>query len=307
MEGNKESNIMLWVKMYSSSYLLTNIYSFELDPKNAEEHLQQRIQEFQGGDRKHSLIFAYWLLSSHYQQHNDYAKALKSYESMADITDQFDHSHLAWLYKKNDQWKEAENCYYTALEKNGYNQPWIYIGLGICKTRQHRFDDAKSDYLKAQTIYKERNDPAEAANTVNCIAYLHFLQNEAEPSIRYALEAIEILEQSQVDAPSYYCAFYDTLACAYELNGQFDLAEEYFLKAIEIGKIVGDDQRTLAKKYLSLGNVYLKQNRIEEARNFWKESLDYLDEIADRELSTKVKYNLKQNPVEIPRIQQYAS
>jgi tetratricopeptide (TPR) repeat protein len=291
----------------SAKLCLDVIYSVYLSPIQAEEHLQERIKEFKENHLQNSLILSYELLSRHYVRQKDLKGAINCYESLSKLTDNFNFSDLANLYEQNSEWKKAILWYNKALESDLDNKAFIYEGLGLCKMRLHYFDEAKNDYLEAQKIYKEEGNVSEEANTINGISYLHFFKGEADLSIKYGLEALKILKESKDNsfALTRYAALYDTLACAYELNGQLDLAEEYFMKVIAIEKSLGDDSNNLAKRFISLGNVHLKQNKVEEARKCWNESLQYLSETGDSDLIIKVKRNLHKNPVEIPRIQQY--
>lgn len=291
----------------SSKLSLDVIYRLCLSPMQAEEHLQERIKEFKENNLQNSLILSYQLLSKHYVRQKDLKSAIKCYESLSKLTNNFNFSELANLYEMNSEWKNAILWYNKAL-KFEEDKAFIYMGLGICKMRLHLFDEAKNDYLEAQKIYKEEGNISEEANTFNAISYLYCFKGEADLSIKYGLEALRILKETKNNGPgqnTIYAGLYDTLGCAYELNGRLDLAKEYFLKAIAIEKSLGEDSNAIALKFISLGNVYLKQNNVDEARKCWNESLQYLNETDDSDLMIKVKRNLEKNPAEIPRIQQY--
>jgi tetratricopeptide (TPR) repeat protein len=66
---------------------------------------------------------------------------------------------------------------------------------------------------------------------------------------------------------------YNNLGDIYGIRKEFDKAEEFYLKALEINESLGW-QEGMASQYGKLGLIYKTRGNIDKACDYWQKSLD---------------------------------
>lgn len=312
---NKESDLLLthpkyskepkWQCLFQIKGFIDGTIQAQLDPEDAEKFLLQLIEEFKKENQANSLVLAHEVLYGHYKQQNKIDEALAQLEKIKTLTNKVDYVKLAHSYEKNSEWNKALECYEKALLDPSASKGFIYIGIGICSSRLQEFERAIEAYANAHKFYLETRDFTEVANTQNSLGYCYFLKGDYNLAIAKTEEALKILIENKVTDLSCYYAVYDSLACCYEANGQLELAEKHYINSIGVGRVISMNDRDYALKFVSLSNVYIQQNRIEDARKHLKVALEYLKADKDVDLIEKINNNLNSTPVVIPRVDQY--
>jgi tetratricopeptide (TPR) repeat protein len=163
---------------------------------------------------------------------------------------------LAWRYKTQGNYPEAEALFKKALEINPRNES-AYVGLGV-------LSEAKGNYTEAEALFKK----ALEINPVNDSAYLalgtflQFRQRDAE------VEAL--LKKASELNPKNYSAPYQ-LGRTYVIQCRYDEAEVWFKKALAI-----NPQNSFA--YLGLGWVYMTQKKYAQAEELFKRLIELTPE-----------------------------
>jgi CHAT domain-containing protein/tetratricopeptide (TPR) repeat protein len=151
------------------------------------------------------------------------------------------------------------------------------ILLGVLYMNQMRFDDAEAAYehaLKLLDSYSGQVTPRLAATLRNNLSNLYRHQGrhgEAEPLL---LDQVEALEADTAEAGEMLMAAYHNLGELYSDRRDFDRAEDFFRRALGRNREVhGDSDLTVAFNLTSLGNMYMRADRFEDAATCYEEAL----------------------------------
>ncbi len=173
-------------------------------------------------------------------------------------------------------------------------------GIGICQKEQGRFHEAVESHQVAKYLYQSFNHSSGIAGANYNLSHVYLALNNPQLCLRAVKEAVSVLEKSYDDLTP-YALFYETLADAFELNGKDELAKKNYLKSLELSKALNKNPNLIASVCISLGNLFSKQNKINQARAYWNEALNYLHPEDDKELILSLKKKLTTEPKEIKK------
>jgi tetratricopeptide (TPR) repeat protein len=163
---------------------------------------------------------------------------------------------LAQIYTRLRRWKDASDELDKAekLPSKSDDKIYIYFMRGTLQERQKHFDAAEEWFHKVLAI-----DP----NNAQALNYLGYMLADRgvrlNDSVTMLRKAVELDPQNG--------AYLDSLGWAYFKLGQYALAEENLMKAIER---IGTDPTV----HDHLGDVYEKTGRTRQAAAQWERSLD---------------------------------
>lgn len=151
------------------------------------------------------------------------------------------------------------------------------ILLGVLYMNQTRFDDAEAAYRRALDLmdsYAGQVTPRLAATLRNNLSNLYRHQgrhDEAEPLL---LAQVKALEADTVEAGEMLMVAYHNLGELYSDRRDFDRAEDFFRRALRRNREVhGDSDLTVSFNLTSLGNMYMRADRFEDAASCYEEAL----------------------------------
>jgi tetratricopeptide (TPR) repeat protein len=163
---------------------------------------------------------------------------------------------LAQIYTRLRRWKEASDEIDKAekLPSKTDDKIYIYFLRGTLQERQKHYDAAEEQFRQVLAI-----DP----NNAQALNYLGYMLADRGVRLNDALTMV----RKAVELDPQNGAYLDSLGWAYFKLGQYALAEENLMKAIER---MGTDPTV----HDHLGDVYEKTGRTRQAAAQWERSLD---------------------------------
>lgn len=144
----------------------------------------------------------------------------------------------------------------------------LHSDLAVCYSAQNEFSKANEHTAIALRYYQTVNDVAGIAQAYNGMAYCHFKMGNKEESLHYALKALDGVDALRT--ADMKAALYDTVACAYQLNGDYLSGEKYIKAAIqEAPNKRRQDVKHAMNYYNLLGDLTWAQGKWQEACLSW--------------------------------------
>ncbi len=145
-------------------------------------------------------------------------------------------------------------------------------------SREKSFDVAFEKLNHVIEEAKEEGDiKTEIIGYIN-LGNLYIYYNSDEEGLGYLFQAQDLAEKNNLEEQ--LTSVYNNIAIVYSTNGKFDLAEEYFGRALEINKKQNARKKT-AINLINLGNVKEEINEYSEANNYFQQALEIFEENAD--------------------------
>ena len=189
---------------------------------------------------------------------------------------------LARLYQKSKQYTKAETYYRTAIashQKNEQTKEAVasYLALGNLYQLKEQFDNAKTQYEKALEISLNNNFEDSVAIIYKKLSKLAENNGNLELSKQYNDKAL-LLESGIKDGEKRSISTADqfaNLAISNRKQRNFESAEEYHLKAIEI-YTENNHTNGINSQKINLGFLYKAWNRPQKSCEIWKSSVALL-------------------------------
>ncbi|MDY6802002.1 MAG: tetratricopeptide repeat-containing sensor histidine kinase [Bacteroidota bacterium] len=231
-----------------------------------------------------------------------YNKSLAIFDSLAlDYERAINLNRLGNVYKRFGSFDRSVGCFLEALEifksiNDTLKIISLYNNLGVLYYNLGKFEDALSYYQKNL----ELRDKSGLTNEIHTVymnignIYREFAFIESDPeyyqkSNEYFLKAMQALQ----DESNRYDRFllYHNLAANSEQMERFGDAKKYALKAIELGKQVGDKE-LMVYSIQCLGNTYIKEGDYKKGIKYLEESYALAKEIKDIRKQHRLSKNL---------------
>ncbi len=260
------------LKKYYNSFIerIDDKYFFEWETQSIAGYLSSFLMDTISTDKFFERAFKlndsipdlYILAGIAYQQLEDYKKALEYFLQGKKIFPeeiQFD-IYLVNTYLVLEDFHNALNYAKKIYENDSTNVVYSRILAGILSELKNY---EESDRLFERILELDPTD----ASTCNDYAYsLTVRQKNLKRSLKLATFAIEV----EADNGFYL----DTYAWVHYQLGNYDIALEYILKAI-------DSKDASAEVFEHLGDIYIKLNKIDMALEAYKKSLDLKNDSED--------------------------
>jgi signal transduction histidine kinase/tetratricopeptide (TPR) repeat protein len=148
----------------------------------------------------------------------------------------------------------------------------------------------REDYKKAYDLYqqvlpsfKEFGDTLFTAKTINSIGLIFSYRNDNENTLKYYLEALELLKKVKRRTPKIdteEIIVRTNLINHYRETRQYRKVIEHALPAIVVAREIGDSVR-LASIMNSLGNGYKNMNQIDKSLETFREAVGIFESMGD--------------------------
>ena len=159
-----------------------------------------------------------------------------------------------------------------------YKSEKMYSMVGFCHRNigkilldQGFMEKAIEEHIKALEYWAKTKDEANMAEEYTICAYNYWNGAAADKALQYYGEALSI-----------YCSLDDTegiekiagkLALLCENEGDYELAENYYMESLKANEILGDVKKSLQCS-ISFSNFLVKTQNWQEAKNYLEKSLN---------------------------------
>jgi len=181
--------------------------------------------------------------------------------------------HQKKLDNTNYQSKKTDsiiNSLKSRIAQSRYNNKKdlseIYWQLGQKYEDKGMLDSSITYLLKGWNIAKKSNYKTNFDKYFASIAYRYWEKGDYSKSLSYLLKAernIELADSNRIKN------IYNIFGLTYTQLGNYQLAEKYYLKALETAKNLGKSTYTGIVN-ANLGKLYYKQNKLEEALKYYE-------------------------------------
>lgn len=178
--------------------------------------------------------------------------------------------------QKNKINNQATNYYEEALllvkqTNNIELQLWVESQIGFYYYQFNKYDKASEFFLSTSKILNENTnlDFVDPINTLKYNAYFFTTIGEKKLSNIYLKRALTITSKNNTD----YAAFLNALGNNYFDLGITDTANYYFKETIHLATQTNDSLR-LAKGYGDLAQIYLRENKVQEAEKLLQKDIE---------------------------------
>lgn len=179
--------------------------------------------------------------------------------------------------------KEKLLAFLTEAEKSGYTYGMAYAenALGILARNKAEYPEALARHEKALILAKKSGSVDIQIMALNMFGVVYRRKDEMRLAIEYHKKALELAESnvtsSETNERSIAVAR-NSIGNIYLTLKQDDLAEQEFLKSIEIESKLGN-KLGLAINYQNLGGIYEERGDLDTALNYYQKSLSYNEQI----------------------------
>lgn len=162
-------------------------------------------------------------------------------------------------------------------EIKDYNQlAMSYVGKGVCYSRILNYDEAIKYYFQALKYFEKEKNNGGVAYAIMQIGSIYGKQKNNEKSIYYYKKAQKYFEQIKKPAVEDIYTMVEinhNIGHTYLLMDQYETADKYFRKGLEMAKSIQDSQS--ASLILDkMGRVYFEQKKYKEALAMYEEALE---------------------------------
>lgn len=179
------------------------------------------------------------------------------------------------------RFEEAERAYKSAVDRAPESARAHFV-LAAFKQAFNRFDDARSQYLKALEIARRNDDDYATGSVLSNLGVLDLVQNRMDEARDHLAEALKIRRQIAQRIPSRQVevAFtLDTLAVLEEAQNHPQDAHQYYEEAVEIfQQQAGQDPETflamLATTLSNLGSLNKDMRQIKQSKECYDKALN---------------------------------
>jgi len=190
------------------------------------------------------------------------------------------YNNLANAYKNLGDYNQAmlfyENNIHLLNQSFGKQHPFIaatFVNIGLIQVELAQYEKALETYQQALAIYQQREEYHRMAETWNNIGNCLYRQDEFSQAIQAYQRSSSIFEQLYSTNNSNNAKAYRNIGnCLFE-EENYEEAITYYQKAQALS---GKTPSKLATYATSIGTIYQKQNRLEEALEKYEEALDLL-------------------------------
>jgi signal transduction histidine kinase len=165
-----------------------------------------------------------------------------------------------------------------------------YKNIGMHLISKGNYDDALSNLIKAESIFKASSDGFNLGLVYNEMGILRGNQSRFPESLEYFFKSLHLFENvKNRNANAQIGSAYENIGTIYNFTNNYEDAIVNFQKAIKILRAVKNKEVRVAANIASLGNIYQKQNKIPEAIIEYKKAEEILKNKNDDFASASVE------------------
>ena len=242
---------------------LNRLSYFTSDPQQSKIYADEALAISEEQDFKKGIAHAYYQLSQYYWKKTDSDKSIEY---------AFKALRLFEVYMP----RGVSVCYsmigINLAEQNNIDEAIRYHRLALAlNTKSNNIDRMSSDYINIGNVYHDNK-----RNFDSALYYYH--------------KSLDLVRM--VDDSSSLMLVYNNLGSAYSLKGEHARGLDYLLKAYPIAEVLQNEDR-LALINQTLGEIYARMNRYEEATKHFGLSLKIANQIGNKRRKVEVYGHLR--------------
>ena len=231
-----------------------------------------------------------------------YNKSLSIFDSLSmDYERAINLNRLGNVYKRFGSFDKSVDCFLNALEifksiNDTLKIIFIYNNLGILYYDLGNFEEALRYYQKSLELREKSGITSymhyaymNIGNVYQQFAFSGSPTENFKISNEYYLKALYHLQEESNNYDRFL--LYHNLAANSEQLERFDNAKKYALKAIELGKQVGNKE-LIVYSIQCLGNTYIKEGNYKKGIKYLEESYALAKEVKDIRKQHRLSRNL---------------
>lgn len=277
---------------------LAEAYYTNRNFKESKEIVEQILHK--ASEEKYQSLIGHCenLLGKIYRIHQRYTEAIKHYQNGEEAFKAINnrdgltkiYHNLGNVFVYIERFKEAKKYHNKSLKLaqelgNPYSIGSSHLNIGAMYYQNGEVDSALNHLTKAITIFEEiKDEPSLAAAYLN-LSEVHFLRQDFQKAYQMSSKAFTLYEKQQ-----------NLIGKRLSLNvsAKTERASGSFTKAIEIyNQIISLDNIVVPEDtYIELGECYLVQKQLEEAKKSFEEVLQ-LSSRTDRGIGISLDYLAK--------------
>nr|WP_297782795.1 tetratricopeptide repeat protein [uncultured Allomuricauda sp.] len=224
----------------------------------------------------HGMTGSYAESLDYLNQCLELSKENRDFERMNHI-----YKSMGIVYKRIGDYTKSQNFYLKSialvdsLELNQNNSS-VYINLGILYDLMDQKEKAVESYEKALETYKSSDFKSLEHSVMVNLAVIDYDDGNHEAALEKFLKAQSFLEERKKNIE--LCTNYSNIANCYLNLKKWKLAEENFLKSLELATKLSIKQQVAVANY-GLADLMLRQGKLNQAMAFSNQNLEALSEI----------------------------
>ena len=277
------------IYFYSSIDTIINVRSS--DPEKADK-LTLHLLNFTA-EKKYYFenAYAYYLFGTSKFYKGDYDLSLKITRKALNVFKKYDKKlYISMAYLQlgiNDISQMKLDSAQLYLEKSkkikeeikdNEGLGYVYNSLGIIQDYSSNYPEAAELYIKALDIFNKTDNKGEASNTYNNLSIIQYNLGNFQDAIKSQHKAIEL--NKEIRQYSYLPMNYVCLSTYYSEVDSIEKAIQFGHDALEQSRKL-ENRRAILYSLSCLGDLYLKQNRYRESKNYYDEFIAKIDESVD--------------------------
>ncbi len=145
--------------------------------------------------------------------------------------------------------------------------------IGSAYLNQGQYDSSVTYYYQALRIYEDNNKKYSSAKMLMNIGNIYLYHKEYNKALAEYQNALNILNETNSTVERTYAMIYSNMGLCYKALKQFDTAQVYYEKALDIRKKTGP-KKNLAGLYDNIGNLNKGQGKFDKALEYYHKSLE---------------------------------
>ncbi|MFO8088097.1 MAG: tetratricopeptide repeat protein [Bacteroidales bacterium] len=184
--------------------------------------------------------------------------------------------HLSYVYNKFDidkAFESAQEAIDFSLERSDLNKrASAYVNMASLYRDISDFPKAKVYYNKALPLTKKGLDPDYEGLVYNNYAIYFEKQKIIDSALYYYKEAYKCKEKANEYKDM--AMIISNIGVLYVNSGNYELAVENFIKALEMKRKYNADPLSISKTYTSIGTAYFRLENYDKALAYYQKSYD---------------------------------
>lgn len=274
------------------------------EPVKSENFFKQSIALSEQRDNKKQLGDSYNRIGLLYRGTGRYEEALEVYKKSIAFKEEAGNilgaagtlNNLGSLYRAMGEKEKAYESYLKSIEikeKLGDKRSVssAYLNLGNWMAEEAEYENAMSYYHKFSEIMESVEDTVGLSLVVLNMGNVFYSQGAYDQALENYLESLSLLYQAGITEDKLIASRLEKIGLVYEQQEYFELAIEYYNKALNIYKKFSDPQRN-GRLFQNIGVIFENLNLPDSSLFYYDRAVSEYETLNNKELVAFVYKNI---------------